>query len=105
MVAFLVPHGGHRWEPEHDDGCALPATLLALPGGSVGLRLGPHRPGAPQRWLPLGLAWLNTAVFAVPLLISLVDARAGLYALFLLFVAGPIEARSFDRALTRTRTT
>lgn len=47
---------------------------------------------------PVGLAWLTSAVFALCTVVSLFDARLGVYLLLLLVVAGRIEATSAARA-------
>jgi hypothetical protein len=54
--------------------------------------------------LPLGLAWVSTAVFAVCLLVSFVSPQLGLYLLLLLVVTGRIEAVHTRRAM-RNRAT
>ncbi len=51
--------------------------------------------------LPLGLAWLTTAVFALCLLVSLVSPQLGLYLLLLLIVAGRLEGVSAARRTRR----
>jgi uncharacterized membrane protein len=54
--------------------------------------------------LPLGLAWVSTAVFAVCLLVSFFSPQLGLYLLLLLVVTGRIEGVHTRRAM-RNRAT
>jgi hypothetical protein len=54
--------------------------------------------------LPLGLAWVSTAVFAVCLLVRFFSPQLGLYLLLLLVVTGRIEGVHTRRAM-RNRAT
>ena len=51
--------------------------------------------------LPLGFAWLTTAVFALCLLVSFASPRLGLYLLILLAVAGRIDGVATRRSERR----
>lgn len=72
-------------------------TLCAISALTLAMTTAVHRAVG----LPTGLAWLTTAVFALGTVISLVNASAGMYVLFALFVARPIEGSSFKRAVAR----
>ena len=73
------------------------ATLFVLSALTLGMTILVHRGVG----LPVGPAWLTTAVFAVSLLTSLFDPRAAMYLLLALFVVRGIEDRAFNRAVAR----
>lgn len=72
-------------------------TLCVISALTLAMTVAVHRAVG----LPLGLVWLTTAVFGVGTVVSLVNASAGMYVLFALFVARPIEGSSFQRAVAR----
>ena len=73
-------------------------TLLVLSSLTLVMTVLVHRAVG----LPLGLAWLSTAVFALCLLVSFVSPRVGLYLLLLLVVTGRIDGGHARRARRRT---
>lgn len=75
-------------------------TMLLLSALTLAMTVLIHRAVG----LPLGFAWLTTAVFAVCLLVSFVSPQLGLYLLLLLAVAGRIDGVHARRAM-RNRTT
>ncbi len=73
-------------------------TLLVLSSLTLVMTVLVHRAVG----LPLGLAWLSTAVFALCLLVSFFSPRVGLYLLLLLVVTGRIDGGHARRARRRT---
>lgn len=72
-------------------------TLSVISALTLAMTVAVHRAVG----LPLGVAWLTTAVFAAGTIVSLINASAGMYVLLALFVVRPIEGRSFRRAVAR----
>jgi uncharacterized membrane protein len=69
-------------------------TMLVLSALTLAMTVVVHRAVG----LPLRLAWLTTAVFALCTVVSLINPQLGVYMLLLLVVAGRIEGASADRA-------
>ena len=71
------------------------ATLLVLSVLTLAMIVLVHRAAG----LPLGLAWLSSAVFAAALITSFANPHAAMYLLLLLFVTRLVEERTFNRAV------
>ena len=69
-------------------------TMLVLSALTLAMTVVVHRAVG----LPLHLAWLTTAVFALCTVVSLFNPQLGVYLLLLLVVAGRIEGASADHA-------